>query len=352
MNSLRSFKFYLKLTKRLYSNNSLPSDLSLDYSKVLNHFQAPIRFAAAYGSGVLKQASYDEKNQPMVDFIFGVTHPSHWHSLNLRQNPSHYSSIKHLGAGAVSFLQEKIGAGIYYNPYCNIEGVKIKYGVVSIEDLQADLNEWRSFYLAGRLQKPVKIFRNDARIKLAIRVNLYNSLTVALFSLPAEFSEEDLFLVLAGLSYKGDFRMSFAENPRKVYNIVSKQLDEFRTLYKPIIEQHPLVSYVTSETLHQDQTLKLRTNCLLKLPKSFLNKLKERFGKIYSNNLDRFEGNEMLLLDAISNLSETELKKLIHSSLVDVTWFPTLTQSIKGVITAGPIRTFTYITEKLAKAKK
>lgn len=59
----------------------------------------------------------------MVDFIFGVSHPGHWHALNMHQNPHHYSSMRFLGSGAVSLLQEKVGAGIYFNPYVQVNGM-------------------------------------------------------------------------------------------------------------------------------------------------------------------------------------------------------------------------------------
>jgi translocator assembly and maintenance protein 41 len=59
----------------------------------------------------------------MVDFIFGVSHPDHWHALNMQQNPHHYSGIRRLGSGAVTMLQEKVGAGIYFNPYVTINGM-------------------------------------------------------------------------------------------------------------------------------------------------------------------------------------------------------------------------------------
>ena len=67
---------------------------------ILNEFNAPIRFCAVYGSGAFPQKGYDGKT-PMLDFIFGVTHAEHWHSLNLRQNPHHYSCLRYLGGDAI-----------------------------------------------------------------------------------------------------------------------------------------------------------------------------------------------------------------------------------------------------------
>jgi hypothetical protein len=59
----------------------------------------------------------------MVDFIFGVSHTQHWHGLNLAQHPDHYSAMRHLGSGAISWLQDNSGAGVYFNPYVEIDGM-------------------------------------------------------------------------------------------------------------------------------------------------------------------------------------------------------------------------------------
>ena len=79
----------------------------------------------------------------------------------------------------------------------------IKYGVVALDNLVADLREWQTFYMAGRFQKPMMVVRDDALVRLANRNNLLNAVRVSLLMLPLEFSEEDLFLTIAGLSYQG-----------------------------------------------------------------------------------------------------------------------------------------------------
>ena len=60
---------------------------------------------------------------PMVDFIFGVSHTQHWHGLNLVQHGGHYSGMRYLGSGAISYLQDNFGAGVYFNPYVEINGL-------------------------------------------------------------------------------------------------------------------------------------------------------------------------------------------------------------------------------------
>jgi translocator assembly and maintenance protein 41 len=59
----------------------------------------------------------------MIDFIFGVTHAEHWHSLNLKQFPHHYSGIKMFGTGVVTNIQERFGARMYYNPDIEVNGL-------------------------------------------------------------------------------------------------------------------------------------------------------------------------------------------------------------------------------------
>jgi len=106
--------------------------------QILWQFRAPIRYAFAYGSGVFPQSkevaatpssatSIHSKPPPavvqaqggtpkMIDFIFGVSYTQHWHSLNLQQHRDHYSALGSLGSGAVSAVQDKWGAGVYFNP--------------------------------------------------------------------------------------------------------------------------------------------------------------------------------------------------------------------------------------------
>lgn len=113
--------------------NSLPRDFGANQHmhvddavkerlrSMLWEFRAHIRYAVAYGSGVFSQGTYSGK-QPMIDLIFGVSLPQHWHSLNLQQHPEHYSFLGKFGSAAVAYVQDKIGAGVYYNPYVDVNG--------------------------------------------------------------------------------------------------------------------------------------------------------------------------------------------------------------------------------------
>ncbi|CCE62114.1 hypothetical protein TPHA_0B04450 [Tetrapisispora phaffii CBS 4417] len=230
-----------KLPPNYGSNQFLTIDggLQKELIGILNNFEAPVRYAFGYGSGVFQQSGYGlEDKKPQIDLIFGVTHPIHFHSLNMRQNPDHYSSMRYFGSHFVSKFED-LGSGIYFNPYAKINGHDVKYGIVSMEILLKDLATWNTFYLAGRLQKPVKILKNNLTVQYWNQLNLRASATLAKHLTMSKnngvFDETKFYEEIAGLSYLGDVRyMLGGENPNKVKNIVSKNLSNFKKYYEPI----------------------------------------------------------------------------------------------------------------------
>lgn len=233
---------FKSLPKDYGSNQFIHMDLEFEKSlhNVLNTFNAPIDFAFGYGSGVFKQNTQAKVVgiAPQIDMIFGVRDAFEFHKINLKQNPQHYSSLRYFGAKIISKFQH-IGAGIYFNPFTNINGLEVKYGVVSMEDLLRDLSQWNTFYLAGRLHKPVKILKNDIRVQFWNQLNLKGAATLAknimLRDNNGKMNERKFFEAIAGLSYLGDFRFKLGgEHPNKVKNIVKSNLSHFKTYYAPI----------------------------------------------------------------------------------------------------------------------
>lgn len=90
---------------------------------IVARFEAPIRYAFAYGSGVFEQDGYSKEETPMLDFMFAVTHPGHWHSINMAQYPGHYPlHARVLGSEFVSRM-EMIPPGVWFNAFVPMEGV-------------------------------------------------------------------------------------------------------------------------------------------------------------------------------------------------------------------------------------
>ncbi|KAK3938210.1 mitochondrial matrix Mmp37-domain-containing protein [Diplogelasinospora grovesii] len=369
-------------------------------------FRAPIRYAFAYGSGVFPQSKSSGRvptaeeiraihpkaplavqraqdgSPKMIDFIFGVSHTQHWHSLNMKQHRDHYSLLASLGSGAVSYVQDRWGAGVYFNPYVVVNGILIKYGVVQLGTLEKDLTEWDTLYLAGRLQKPVKILRDDPKIRLANQMNLLSALRTALLLLPPTFTEEELYATIAGISYLGDPRMALpTENPKKVKNIVGNNMANFRRLYLPLIETLPNVEFNDPGTgakdwvwgdaslqLVQDMDPVKRGNMVRRLPKAFRSRLyfqyqkkfavpQEDFNKMMeeSKNEDsvafkRREGGGFER--RIAQDDPAELRKYVRTVIKQTVSWPSTTQSLKGPFTSGFRRTWRYLLEKMDKYRQ
>ncbi|CAG8677308.1 2929_t:CDS:2 [Cetraspora pellucida] len=337
------------LSPNFGKNQHLPIDDEFKESlkKILFNFNAPIRYSFAYGSGVFPQKGYELEPKPMVDFIFAVSHPQHWHSLNLNRHRNHYSFMGTLGSRAVSILQNDFGAGIYFNPQVKMNGTEIKYGVISVDKLCKDLIDWETLYVAGRMHKPVKILQDDARVRLSQQVNLANALRTALLMLPKDFSEEQLYSTIAGISYEGDFRKFIGENPHKIKNIVSKQAHTFKILYEPLIEGFPNVSFVNNGKLQQDDNPKARAHLLSKLPRVLRNKIREQYGFHLIRKGQTLPSDEKEVYRGIA--SSDEYVKFVKTGLREIIFRPAVVQSIKGILTAGVIKSSKYTANKLGK---
>lgn len=254
----------------------------------------------------------------------------------------------------------------------------MKYGVTNIDTLRRDLKTWDTLYLAGRLQKPVQILRDDPTITLSYQANLIAATRTALLMLPERFTEYQLYSTITGISYLGDPRMSVgAENPNKIDNIVDNQLAHFRLLYGKVIEQLPNLSYekgggqewsepAQQTWLVQDMSPSKRANMVRRLPTSFREKLYFQYQRKFAIPALEFEkmvnlsedderaapkqGGEFekRIVEGGTDEMADKVKKVIKST---ISW-PSTAQSLKGVLTAGPVRSAKYLTEKIDKWRR
>lgn len=358
-----------RLTK--IERNEPTQKVAEELTSIIQSFKAPIRYAIGYGSGVFPQKSYDLKKQtPMLDFVFAVSHPSHWHSINLQQNPRHYSlPLRWLGSAPISWLQEKApGAGVWFNVENEVNGKLIKYGVISVDTLCSDLLDWNTLYVSGRMQKPVYVLRDDARVRLAQQVNLASALRTALLMLPENFTEQQLYTTITSLSYTGDFRMKWGENPRKIENIVQRQIEQFRVSYRPLLQasfNNVSFSSATSSTsdpkLQQDMSPRGRAELLKKLPRCLKEKIETSYDRQWNLKLAKAADGSALINEEEKLTSSDEMSLLVKivmdsnfdeslkRALTLTVGPPAFNQSLKGILSAGPAKSVKYACAKLFK---
>ncbi|KAH9922830.1 Mmp37-domain-containing protein [Epithele typhae] len=262
---------------------------------VVARFDAPIRYAFAYGRGVRTRGYTCKRGsgggKPMLDFMFAIA------------------------------------PGVWFNSMVTMNGVTIKYGVTTVDNLCSDLLNWRSLYLSGRMHKPIRIIKDDARVRLTQQVNLTSAVRTALLTLPAGFSERELFARIAGFSYAGDVRMLLpAENRGKVGNIVRKQAPQFRELYHRLATALPGVHWPAhADALEQDVSPAARAAHLRKLPSHLLARVTGRYAARRASRRAR----------------RTKLQGIVRG--------PSTVQTLKGVVSAGPVKSVQYAAQKVSK---
>ena len=281
----------------------------------------------------------------MLDFIFAVDDTKEWHRINLKQNYKHYSGLRFCGLSAIEKVQ-KCGSHIYFNPHIKINDYEMKYGLISCQDLIKDLSEWDTLYASGRMHKPINIITSDDEIMHYQHKNLNAALHTALLQLPKEFSERELFLKIAGLSYTGDVRMKFAENPHKVSNIVSGQHRMFREIYEPLIDKSTVVKYMRGAYLEQDVSLEGRKNIVSKLPVNLVRILSQELGLQVTADWKSDQFNHELTHAIIQN---REMPATLRHTLRTLISKTSLSQTAKGLLTGGILRSSKYALRKIRK---
>jgi len=319
------------------------------YHRILQSFPRGYCLAFAYGSGVFKQLGYNSVKGNMMDFILAVNDPLEWHQNNMDQNPHHYSFLRKGGPPFICNVQEKWGAKIYFNTLVQTHEGLIKYGVISRSDLITDLLDWETLYIAGRLHKPVQMLHRDeadTEMKSALNLNLYSAIHSALLILPESFSENQLYMTLAGLSYTGDFRMSVGEDKNKVRNIVHAQTQEFRDLYSPILND--LQEYVILDSVtgmgEQDISPSTRLFHLSMLPMKVQLLMADEWNKD-GRNRDMED-----VLRAAAN--DPDGADAVVKGITDIVQDSSTSQAVKGILTAGFVKTLRYSWAKVLKMWK
>ncbi|CAD6184101.1 unnamed protein product [Caenorhabditis auriculariae] len=308
--------------------------------------QKDIEYAFAYGSGALQQRdeSIEEK---MVDFVVVTRNPISFHEENLIKNPSHYSFLRILGPKMITRFQCNLGARVYYNTQVQAHGRKIKYGVISYDNMKQDLLDWRWIYVAGRLHKPVlEVVQPSEDVENLVLENRRSALHAALLLLPDSFSLKELFNKIVSLSYVGDFRMIVGEDKNKVAKIVDGSFPQLFQTYEPLMNDDARLSFSSvTEKVMQDASTAAVYHRLNLLPSEVVNRLQKSWNKKHNRQRDTEE-----VLFSLSHRHdvgvtlETAISSIIRPS--------SLSQTAKNAVSAGLVKSIIYSSAKMLKMFK
>lgn len=288
----------------------------MDYIKLAQDIIASkegIIAAYGYGSSFFHQSGYNSKTIKSMDFIFVVDDIKQWFLNDIEKNAIDYTENTKKKFLKLKRKCLKGCTGIVYNVVRNRE-VKYKFGVIEKQDFITNLSSWKSFYVTGRLQKPVYSFKSDKQLDEIIDLNRKNALIASAIILnKEETSITELFETLCSLSYKGDIRF-IIENPNKVSNIVKGSLENLKEIY----QKYDFVRF-------EDD-------------KAFIS-----LDDIYSN-LDN-------TIFKYNNVKKTKLGKKILKKIKHINFKESIFQPIKGLKVSGIKDSLSYVKEKAKKKK-
>ncbi|DBB04767.1 hypothetical protein WJX82_007058 [Trebouxia sp. C0006] len=314
-----------------------------------------VQHAFAYGSGVIVQPDlYDKSstNKPMLDFIFAVDNPHEWHAQNLQQNRHHYSILGSLGPTPVVWTAESLGAGTYFNTAVWWRGHMIKYGVIGAQLLYDDLHHWDSLYIAGRMQKPVLMLKDYAKLPIARKNNLDAAFTLALLLLPEQFSLQDLYAKICGVSYIGDVRMGFAEDSRKIERIASGSAEGLALMYNKRLQgaaadTAKLVSR-PGDSFRQELSDRSRVDLISTLPLGVLQRLASATQPFDFRS--RCDDPEVAQHVAEATVNTGTHEQLLRAAVAAIVRPSSRRQAWAGLFMAGGKRSASYLFQKVRKA--
>ena len=119
------------------------------------------------------------------------------------------------------------------------ESLRLKVAVIS-EEAFCRLCQAGTFYVKGRMQKPIRVLRATEAVRRAIADARQDGVQWALDLLPPRFTVEEFLLVLLGLSYRTEIRPELTG--RKVRSILESGRKELDRIYRPLLERHPGVA--------------------------------------------------------------------------------------------------------------
>lgn len=188
-----------------------------------------------YGSSFVRQTSKIGSEESLRDILIFTN--------NRKAFVNRLYESKYISPGRHYFSLLVDPEILYYAEMHLSQRFRLKIGIVNTDRALQRMSDWEnSFYIPGRFQKPVRLLQCEDKVVLdrferSRAINYESALAAALLLKSSRFldrfSISDVFTSLVSLSYLGDVRMGFAENPRKVENIVSAQTKELMSIYFP-----------------------------------------------------------------------------------------------------------------------
>ena len=208
----------------------------MDKLKLLEEFvesrqnDVPIIGAYGYGSKVFKQIG-NQSEKSMIDILLIVEDAHQWKLNNMINHRSDYpKNCKIFRKYDLNNCRLLTGLTFQNNiPFYN---EKIKVGITGISRFDTDMTTWDHYPIPGRFQKPTHTIIYNKHVESQIQKNREKALITALLLMSNDnHTLKDLYVQISKLSYLGDIRVLFAEDPFKSERNVHDNFEHFVDIY-------------------------------------------------------------------------------------------------------------------------
>ncbi len=271
-----------------------------------------------YGSANFKQAGYTGKEKSEIDLKFVVDDLTNWSKENVSQNEKQFTRETRSFFKKATKEQIEGKYGLYFLISIPFEEYKFKLMVVSKESFIRSNLTYDQFLVAGRTQKLMETYISTEELDQSIDENRTNAAKIGLLLNDNEVEVKDYITSICGLSYAGDIRMKFGENPNKVKNLVNGSFEEYKEIYIPKVLQFTEI---------ENDKIKITEEI-----KSLIPSLPQHLKEIISNEQDIIKIRE-IIINYFASINKEASRYLIH----------------RGFQVNGIERTIKYGTHKVLK---
>ena len=302
-----------------------------------------------YGSGVFEQVGQDKDVIPQKDvMVVYEGDPVKFYEHLFKKFPNDFLNGRLLKWDHQTRVQKHVeaeqkGGKMFFVPYVKVKdrnGVEhtTKIGFISKENAIKDLLEWDTLIFAGRNHNETCDVVNDQDLEHAKVENWRSGARAALLLLTDQFTEDELFYTICGLSYIGDKRIERGlEHPDKIKNIVRGSFNGFRENYKDIISDllfQGVISDLGTGKMQRNTEAEVQRDLLSNLPVNLKKKI---------------TGGGTL--EKINTLTPEEVSKVIFSGIQEIVAPAASGQTRKGILMQSIYKSVQYGLDKRKKQK-
>lgn len=153
-------------------------------------------------------------------------------------NKTHYPYTARVFKERLINFFSKYGARTHFNTFKLQNEINFKYGIIRKQDLLQDLRSWETLLCSSFMMRPIKKLKTDQDIEIAQNNNLRSATAIAAILTQNGESEVEFYKKIVRIPHYHSFSWFQLLEKEDSEKLVKENLEKFRKLYHPIIENN------------------------------------------------------------------------------------------------------------------